>query len=202
MPSASLDLTGLTEKVSKFSAYKTTLSITGMSTGDIAITTTHQTVPVKAEDLEVTAAGQQIGVISIEGKGTWMKTGTADWVAVDAATATQMTSSFSAFAPDILLQSFNLDQVTAALDQVGVETKNGVQANHLRVDAAKLAALPSASAIPSDLKMDLWIAQSGDYVVALDFSATVDISGTATPISMKLDVSNVNDAGLKVNPPK
>ncbi|MCU0482800.1 MAG: hypothetical protein MUC54_00765 [Chloroflexi bacterium] len=199
--SPAVDIGSITGKTSELSSYQLDITMSGFAgMGEIAMTALYQTEPVKAQQFDVNMAGIAQTIIVIDGQGAWTKTGDT-WTELPG-DPDQYTESFAALAPDVLVEQMNLDQMGAALFLKGEETRNGIASLHYAMDASKLGSLPAAASIPPDAMVDLWVAKDGSYLVAMEFSGTIDQSGTSSKVNMVFDVSRVNDPTLKISPPK
>jgi hypothetical protein len=72
---------------------------------------------------------------------------------------------------------------------------NGVWALRLSL-VGQVQSIPMLEVIPPGATLNIWVAQSGGWLVALQFDATVD----GEPIRIRVDVTNPN-ASITVNPP-
>jgi hypothetical protein len=199
--SPAIDLEGITGKTSELSSYQLDIEMSGFAGMDkIVMTTLYQTEPIKAQQFDVNMAGIEQSIIVIDGQGAWTKTGDT-WTELPG-DPDQYTQQFASLAPDVLIQQMNLEQAGAALFLKGEETRNGIPSLHYALDASKLGSLPAAASIPPDAQVDLWVAKDGSYLVAMEFSGTIDVSGTSSKVEMVFDVSRVNDPTLKIVAPK
>jgi hypothetical protein len=82
---------------------------------------------------------------------------------------------------------------------VGPEEKNGVATTHYRVTGADSSGV--AEGLGADAAIDVWIADEGDYMVGMVMNGTMDVSGTATPIQMSMDISRINDESIEIEAP-
>ena len=82
---------------------------------------------------------------------------------------------------------------------VGTEEKNGVATTHYRVTGAGSPQV--AEGLGADSAIDVWIADEGDYMVAMVMDGTMDVQGTATPIQMSMDISRINDESIAIEAP-
>jgi hypothetical protein len=76
---------------------------------------------------------------------------------------------------------------------------NGVLATRLSLKGV-VQSIPILGVIPPDVTVDtfyIWVAQSGGWLVALEFDATVD----GEPTRIRVDVTNPNDRTISVDPP-
>jgi hypothetical protein len=135
--------------------------------------------------LEVVVIGDQAWVR--DASGSWMKSpgGAADF---DAA--------FTALSPIDLAGQF--EGLTPGLVAVGSERKNGTSSRHYRADATTAG---NAAAGLTAGTADLWLAAHGGYLVAFAVDGTWDVDGTPTPITLRIDVSRVNDPANVVRRP-
>jgi len=188
--SAGVDLGTAAGDVSNLDSYRLDITFdTDAGPQTMSVIATH--TPTKATHYIV--AGQEI--IVIEGVGAWTKTGDTWTETPDASMYTQM---FDAMAPDTFLNSFALDAYGQYFQDTGTEQKNGVSARHYHVDASALAGLPDAADFPEDGTFDVWVSEDGDYLVGMAFSGTVKGQGQ---VSYAMDVSQVNDPSIVIEPP-
>jgi hypothetical protein len=103
----------------------------------------------------------------------------------------------SAFDPGTFLATVNKSMPLSALQTIGVETKNGVQAIHVRADHST-AVSAGQPTIPPGGTVDLWVATDGNFLVALEVNGMATAGG---PTSVKLEVTNINDPSLSVSAP-
>jgi len=85
--------------------------------------------------------------------------------------------------------------------------KNGVLATRLSLKGV-VWSLPVLGVIPSDATVntfDVWVAQNGGWLVALQFDGTFPADGSGGTsgdrIQMQVDVTNPNDPAISVDPP-
>ena len=79
----------------------------------------------------------------------------------------------------------------------GVESKNGVQAIHLRGDQSTVFAAGQPT-LPPGATVDVWVSTDGQYLVALEESGLASSTG---PTSVKVEITNINDPSLTVKAP-
>jgi hypothetical protein len=129
------------------------------------------------------------------GDEAWLKAGTGPWTKTPGGAA-DFDAAFTALSPIELAGGF--EALGAVLVPVRREKKNGAAAIHYRADsvdpAIAAAGLTSGTA-------DLWTAAAGGYLVALDVAGTWDVDGTATPVTLQIDVTRVNDPANRVHRP-
>lgn len=100
--------------------------------------------------------------------------------------------------------------IAASLENASfeAETVNGIETYHYSIDVADLEALPAlllgpdATDLPDDLTFDLWLAQEGLWPVQINFAARdTDASGQSVELSLEMQVRDVNDPGILIEPP-
>lgn len=100
--------------------------------------------------------------------------------------------------------------IAASLEDASfeAETVNGIETYHYSIDVADLEALPAlllgpdATDLPDDLTFDLWLAQEGLWPVQINFAARdTDASGQSVELSLEMQVRDVNDPGILIEPP-
>jgi hypothetical protein len=122
-----------------------------------------------------------------EGSGPWRKSpgGAADF---DAA--------FQPLSPIDLVSAF--DGLSAGLREVGRETRNQQRSIHDHVGSSDAAATAAGLSAGS---ADLWVTEARGDLVAVDIDGTWDVDGAATPVTLRIDITHVNDAANAVRPP-
>lgn len=167
-------------------SYRTSFSVGGVEQ--------YQTVVVTKPVLSKLITSFSDGVAStryiVVGPDSWMAEGAdGKFEPVPAALGNSM---LLAFDPTLMLSAYsNLDLTQGAIDQ-GTESKNGIQAHHLRIEPASV--IGAAVAMPPGAAIDLWIAEAG-YVVAWEmtgFEAGQDVS---------IQITGLNDPANKVEAP-
>ena len=128
--------------------------------------------------------------IILIGKNAWMATGAdGKFESVPGSLASSM---LLAFDPTAFINAYKqLDWVGSATNQ-GTEQKNGVNAQHLRIDST--SAVGAAAKMPAGAAIDIWIADQG-YVVAWE------TTGFATGEDVAIEISGVDDPANVVKPP-
>jgi hypothetical protein len=129
------------------------------------------------------------------GDEAWLKPGGGQWQKSPGGAA-DFDAAFTALSPIDLAAGF--ESLASAIVKIGPEKKNAVASVHYRADSgdadAQAAGLTSGSA-------DLWLARSGGYLVALLVNGRWDIDGVPTPVTLRIDVTHVNDRANTVKPP-
>lgn len=121
-------------------------------------------------------------------------TGGFDQIAI---TGTKLAERFS---PATMFSSVIDPSTVGGYDRVGVDTKNGVQADHYQASSAALARLGSIAAIAgATWTADVWVAQDGGYPVSM---AVFGRAGDRSIVyEILFDISNVDDPANKVTVP-
>jgi hypothetical protein len=187
------DLSNSATALSNVSSYKVSITTTGGSNpGTDTIVVVRK--PAFAESMTAIAGGHTTRIVVV-GAAVWIDEGTGTFVK-NAIPASALAAMTSAFDPGTFLARVNKSTPLSALQTIGVETKNGVQAIHLRVDHS--TALPAGQpTIPPGGTVDLWVGTDGNYLVALEVNGMASAGAT----SVKVEVTNINDPSLSVSPP-
>jgi hypothetical protein len=122
------------------------------------------------------------------------------WVDGTPALASEVDGDLRQFCPGSSLFWEDLD-LPADLGSIPgqVVHENGVLAVRLSLKGV-VESLPALGLIPEGADVqtfDIWVAQDGDWLVALEFDATVD----GDPMRIRVDVTNPNDSTISVEPP-
>ena len=130
------------------------------------------------------------------GEEAWLKTDAGPWRKSPGGAA-EFDAAFTTLSPIDLVTQF--DALAASFRAIGAtERRNGVRVRHLHTDsdaaAARAAGLSAGAA-------DVWLAEPGGRLVALEVAGTWDLDGTATPVELRIDVTHVNDPSNRVTPP-
>jgi hypothetical protein len=131
------------------------------------------------------------------GDQAWTRDGAGHW-SKSPGGAADFDAAFTALSPMDLSTEF--DGLAPGMTAVGSERRNGVPASHFRVESSSAVA---AGAGLTSGTADLWIAAHGGYLVAfsVDGSWDVDGDGTSTPVTLRIDVSHVDDPANTIRPP-
>jgi hypothetical protein len=91
------------------------------------------------------------------------------------------------------------------------ETVNDVDAFHYSIDKADIEQLQALAQIfgesdsledlPQDLSLDLWLAKDGGWPVKMILSAQGESDGSQVSVEMSMDITDVNDPSIEVEPP-
>lgn len=187
-----IDLGSAAGDISQLSSYQLDMSTTGGTNGDQQLTIIAQREPVQATHYIMSG----LEMISIEGQGAWIKQGET-WIAAPGS-VDAYTQVFDALAPDTLIGAYSLGLYGNAYVDEGSEEHNGIESTHYHLDAADVTGVPGAT-FPDDGMVDLWIANSGGYLVGMRFSGTEPESGAA--VEFRIEVSRVNDDTISFEAP-
>jgi hypothetical protein len=196
-PGATLgNVGGAANGLSNLSSYKITMA-GSFGTGPFNVEFIRINGTSPALSFSETAGSAVVFRVIEIGTDNWVDQGTGTFVK-NSVPNSSLEGMMGAFDPGTIFASASKDQNLSALDNKGVESKNGVQAVHLHGD--QNTQLPAgASPIPAGATIDLWVAADGGYLVALEVVGMPNDSGGSSNFS--IEVSNINDSSLKVLPP-
>jgi hypothetical protein len=129
------------------------------------------------------------------GDAAWVRDAAGSW-SKSPGGAGDFDAAFTALSPTDLATEF--DGLAAGLQSVASERRNGIAARHYRIEASSPAAVAAGLSSGS---ADAWLATRGGFLVAFDLRGTWDVDGTATPVTIRIDVSRVDDRANAVHPP-
>ena len=183
----SFDLGSLTGAIPGVDSYRTSYSVGGVEQyGTVVVTKPVLSKAITTLNDDGTVDSRLIVI----GTDVWQADG-ADG-AFEVVPGALGSSMLLAFDPTMMLGAFaNLPWANAATDK-GTESKNGVQARHLRIDPGTLPAF--ASVFPAGASVDIWVAEAG-YVVGWE------MAGFDSGQDVSIQVTNVNDPANKVEKP-
>jgi len=190
-PAASIDVGGSASALAKLSSYKVTMQIVGTSSSSVETVVVNGATPAK--EVTETTGSRVVRFVEI-GQDVWVDQGTGTFVksAIPKASVDAMLQPFDLA---VLLGSMQRQPDFSLLQNMGTEQKNGQSATHLHAD--QNTPLPAGSSpIPAGTVFDVWIATDGGYLMAIEASG---ISSTLS--SLQIELTNVNDPSLKVEPP-
>jgi len=180
------DLGALTGGIPGVESYRTSFSIGG----ELAYESVVVTKPVISKDITTYDGGEPSTKFIIIGDEVWTAEGPdAEYQSVPSELGNAM---LMAFDPALMLGAFASADLTGLGGNVGTETKNGVQAHHIRIDPTTAAGF--AAAMPAGSSIDIWVADAG-YLVAWEMSGFEDDQ------NISIQVTNVNDPANKVERP-
>jgi hypothetical protein len=180
------DLGALTGGIPGVDSYRTSFSIGG----ELAYESVVVTEPVIAKDITTYDDGEPSIKFIIIGDEVWTADGPdAEYQSVPSELGTAM---LMAFDPALMMGAFAGADLAGVGGNLGTETKNGVQAHHVRIDPTTAAGF--AAAMPAGSSIDIWVADAG-YLVAWEMSGFEDDS------NLSIQVTGVNDPANKVERP-
>lgn len=91
------------------------------------------------------------------------------------------------------------------------ETVNGIDSFRYSVDQADIEQLQALSAVfgdgdnledmPEDFSFDLWLAKDGGWPVRVVMTASGDAEGSEVAVELSMDITDVNDDDIEIEPP-
>ncbi|HEY7131235.1 MAG TPA: hypothetical protein VH440_03235 [Candidatus Limnocylindrales bacterium] len=196
------DLVDAADGLADLDSYRVSVSSTGLVPATVPngrVTMTSTLVQGDSPAAEFT----MVGVDGLEGgrlqavvigDQAWTKEGAGRWT-VSPGGAADFDAAFTTLSPIGLASGF--EALSATFTPAGSGTKNGIRSVHYRAQAGadtEDLGLSSGTA-------DLWIATSGNFLVSLDLDGTWDVDGAPTPVTLKIEVTRVNDRSNTVKPP-
>lgn len=193
-PAASLDLGNATNGLANLNSYKVTMQIAGSDALNVETVVVNGALPAKS--VMETSGSTVFRVIEI-GQDVWVDQGSGTYVK-NALPKTTVDAMITPFDPVSMFANISKLPQVGYLQNQGTENKNGINSVHLHADST--TPLPAgASPIPAGAVFDMWVAVDGGYLVGLEGSG-LDKTG-ATSSSISIELTNVNDPSLKVEPP-
>ena len=185
----SFDLSSLTGVIPGVDSYRTSFSTGGV----VSYSTVVVTKPTLSKAI---TSFKKDGTVDtrfiVIGDKAWMAEG-ADGAFQPLPSSTSA-AMLAAFDPALLLGAYaNVDWTAGGVGaNKGVETKNGVQATHLKIDASTFAFL--ATGWPAGASIDIWVADAG-YLVAWE------MTGFEADQDVMIEVTGINDPANQVQAP-
>jgi hypothetical protein len=177
------------------------------STGLVPATTPGGTVSMTSTLVQGDAPAAEFTMLGVDGfeggrlqaivigDEAWLKEGGGSWKKSPGGAA-DFDAAFTTLSPIDLTTGF--EEISAGLVAAGTGRRNGVAARHYHVDATNAAA---AAAGLTAGAADAWLAVDGGYLVSFVVSGTWDVDGDPTPVTLRIDVSRVNDRANTVRRP-
>jgi hypothetical protein len=192
------EILGSTKQLDSLVSYKMSMTMK-QSAGTTSIELTTIRKPTISQKFDVkTAKGEHFVIVRI-GQDGWVS---QDGKTFTKAPASQLSLFTDSFTPEALLGSFQKQDVMKALTNVGDEDHNGVRATHYHIDDHTPLPATVTATVPPGLVGDMWVASEG-YLVGMTISGLTPTASASTDVeSLDLQVTNINDASLKVEPPK
>lgn len=197
------DILDAANALADLGSYRVSVVSTGLvpaSSTDGRVTMTSTLVQGDAPAAEFT----MIGVDGLEGgrlqavvigDEAWLKAGAGRWMKSPGGAA-DFDAAFTTLSPIDLAGGF--EGLSSAIVPAGSGRRNGIASRHYRVNSASADA---AAAGLTTGAADIWLAAAGGYLVALDVDGTWDVDGTPTAITLRIDVSGVNDRSNRIRAP-
>jgi hypothetical protein len=197
------DIEDAANALADLDSYRVTVVVTGLvpsSTpdGSVSMTSTITQGALPAAQFTIVGAdgleGGHLQAIVI-GDEAWLRSGNGRWIKSPGGAA-DFDAAFTSMSPIDLATGF--ESLSPILQLAREETKNGIGTMHYRVLAADPAA--AAAGLTSG-SAEVWLATKHRYLVSLAVAGEWDVDGTPTPVSLRIDVSRVNDPSNDVRPP-
>lgn len=203
VPSGGLDLIAAADALADLDSYRVSVVSRGLvpastANGEVTMTSTVIQGSDPAASFTMTGVdgleGGRLQAIVI-GEEAWLKSGTGRWLRSPGGAA-DFDAAFTTLSPIGLVSGF--EGLALAINRVGEERKNGERTTHyVSEDGAEEAA---AAGLTHGIT-NLWLARDGGYLVGLAIEGTWALDETPTPISLTIDVTNVNDPANRISPP-
>jgi len=197
------DLIDATDALADLESYRVSMTATGLvassaADGRVSMSSTlvqgdHPAASFSMVDVDGLEGGRLDAVVI--GDEAWLRPGGGRWTKSPGGAA-DYDAAFTALSPFDLAASF--EAIAPALAMVGTETRNGVPATHYRATSSDPTV---AAAGLTDGTVDAWLAAAGGYLVALEVAGMWDIDGAPTPVTLRIDVTHVNDRANVVRAP-
>jgi hypothetical protein len=197
------DLVDAANALADLDSYRVAVVSTGLvpaSTADGRVTMTSTLVQGDAPAAKFTMVGVdgldggRLDAVVI-GDEAWLRPGGGRWHKSPGGAA-DFDAAFTALSPIDLASAF--ESLTGELVALGRETRNGIPTDHYRADSQSPTTVAAGL---SEGSADLWLAVAGGYLVGLDVAGTWDVDETPTPVTLKIDVTHVNDRANAITPP-
>jgi hypothetical protein len=130
------------------------------------------------------------------GDEAWLREGSGGWRKSPGGAA-DFDAAFTSLSPIDLATEF--DDLSAALEEVGPEARDQRATIHYRTDAGNAGAVNAGLSAGT---ADLWVDPNAKYLVGLEVAGTWDVDGTATPVTLRIDVTHVDDRANAVKRPR
>jgi hypothetical protein len=177
-----IDLSDIAGALDGVDSYRMTVTVDG----EVTYSATVIRAPVEAQAIEIGTTR----IVRI-GDEAWLDAGAGSFQSVEPDMVAGMANAFD---PILLFGAYGQMGDLGGLTDLGTESKNGVQARHLRIDAS--TPLVGAS-VPPGATIDIWVADQGFLV---SYAVTgFDAAGAGG--DLVIDVTNVNDPANRVDRP-
>lgn len=180
------DLGALTGAIPGVDSYRTSFSL-GTEEAYQSVVVTK---PVLSKSIQTFDGGEPSTRFIIIGDEVWTADGPdAEFTSVPKELGNAM---LMAFDPTLMLGAFGGANLAGVGGLVGTEDKNGIQAQHIKIDPTTAAGF--AASMPAGSTIDIWVAEAG-YLVAWE------MTGFGADSDMSIQVTGVNDPSNKVERP-
>ena len=182
----SFDLGELATSLKGVDSYRVKIDIGGGQTYAGVVVTK----PVLSRDLLI-GTGPSATHIVVVGDLAWIGQGSGPLAPAPAEMTGPMLGFFD---PTVLLGAFAKASLASSQD-LGTETKNGVNSHHYKSNASLLGG--GTLGLPAGSSIEFWTAVDGGYLVSYAATGFGGVAGG----DMTIDVTNVNDPANKVKTP-
>jgi hypothetical protein len=112
-------------------------------------------------------------------------------------------------APNTFFSDFDVEKLTVI--KPSEETVNGVDSLRYSIDEADIEQLEALAAVfgdgdaleelPEDFTLELWLAKDGGWPVKMVMTARGPVDGGDFDVEMTMDITDVNDPDIEIEPP-
>jgi hypothetical protein len=151
---------------------------------------------VSFETLDVDGTVTDSSALLFIGSDAWTRQGGEGepWTAIPAAQADIFAGSFSAFRPEQMFGVY-FAAYGGSFNEVGTETKNGVETIHYQGDESLGTILGAIAGVQGSWSSDAWIATDGGYLVHSEASAEAAAGGEGGSFRIVVDINEIDSAG-------
>lgn len=181
----SFDLGELAASLKGVDSYRVKIEIAGETYAGVVVTK-----PILSRDLLIGTGPSATHVVVI-GDRAWIGQGSGPLAPAPAEMTGPMLGFFD---PATLLGAFAKASLASSQD-LGTETKNGVNSHHYKSNASLLGG--GTLGLPAGSSIEFWTAVDGGYLVSYAATGFGGVAGG----DMTIDVTNVNDPANKVKTP-
>ena len=181
----SFDLGELAASLKGVDSYRVKIEIAGETYAGVVVTK-----PILSRDLLI-GTGKSATHVVVIGDLAWIGQGSGPLAPAPAEMTGPMLGFFD---PAILLGAFAKASLASSQD-LGTETKNGVNSHHYKSNASLLGG--GTLGLPAGSSIEFWTAVDGGYLVSYAATGFGGVAGG----DMTIDVTNVNDPANKVKTP-
>lgn len=149
-------------------------------------------------------------VLTFEGEELeWRSIGERNWVRFEDEWEEQPPGDDDILTPQIVCDDI-VEDLTVSFDGVGAEeeTVNGVETYHYALGREDIERLPDilggagTDDVPEEIEFDIWLAQDGLWLMKIAVEATdADEDGQPVRLSLGMELRDVNDDGIAIEPP-